>query len=56
MTNRIRFIVYLIIILIVGYHIIAFGVFQVRNQKANQMTFYSHYIDVVTFKKVIEFQ
>jgi hypothetical protein len=39
-----------------AYHSIAFGVWQWRNPKANTMTFYSHYMYVVTWKTLPEFQ
>ena len=38
------------------FHAVSFAIFQIRNPKANQMTFYTHYSDVVTFKKLVEFQ
>lgn len=45
-----------LIILASGYHSLAFMVWQWRNPKANEMTFYTHYVDVVTWKKLPEFQ
>ncbi len=42
--------------LCIGYHSIAFGVWQWRNPKANAMTFYSHYPDVMKFHKLEKFQ
>lgn len=38
------------------YHSLSFYVWQWRNPKANEMTFYTHYVDVVTWKKLPEFQ
>lgn len=42
--------------LIMGYNSLAFSVWQWRNPKANAMTLYSHYWDVVTWKKLAQFQ
>ena len=39
-----------------AYHSLSFGVWQFRNPKANAMTFYSHYLDVMTWRKLPEFQ
>ena len=47
---------YIAAIVVVGYHAISFGVWQWRNPKANAMTFYSHYADVMTWKKLPDFQ
>lgn len=49
-------VLYLLVILTLGYHSLAFGVWQFRNPKANAMTFYSHYLDVIQWRKLAEFQ
>lgn len=45
-----------IMIFITVAHAMMFAAWQWRNPKANQMTFYTHYVDMMTFKKVPEFQ
>lgn len=56
--NKYRFylLVYAVLIVISGYHAIAFIVWQYRNPKANGMTFYSRYMDVIAWHKLPEFQ
>lgn len=44
------------VIAMIGYHSLAFQVWQWRNPKTNSMTFYTRYLDVVTLKKLPEFQ
>lgn len=54
--QRVILLLYAIAMGTIGYHSLAFGVWQFRNPKANAMTFYSHYWDVMTWKKLPEFQ
>lgn len=44
------------LMLTLAYIVIAFYAWQARNPKANQMTFYTHFEDVVKFKKLEKFQ
>jgi len=46
----------LLLSLIVLYHAAAFMAWQYRNPKANQMTIYSHFRDVIAWRKLPEFQ
>jgi hypothetical protein len=41
---------------LVMFHAIAGTVWQINNPKANQMTFYTHYNDVIHFKILPQFQ
>lgn len=55
-TETAILLLYMAAITTIGYHSLSFGVWQYRNPKANAMTFYSHYLDVLTWKKLPEFQ
>lgn len=55
-VQRLVLLLYIAAILMVGYHSLSFGVWQFRNPKANAMTFYSHYLDVIAWNKLPEFQ
>ncbi len=55
MNTRKQIIIYSIIIPIIFYHVFSFWVWEWRNPKANSMTFYSHYVDMITFKKLPQF-
>lgn len=46
------------ILFVIGmlYFLIAAAVFQIRNPKANEMQIYVYFYEVVTFKKIEEFQ
>ena len=54
--KRIIVLCYMGAMTLIAYHSLAFGVWQIRNPKANSMTFYTHYVDVVTWKKLPDFQ
>lgn len=55
-VQRVVLLLYLVAMMALGYHSLSFGVWQYRNPKANAMTLYSHYGDVMTWKKLPEFQ
>ena len=55
-VQRVVLLLYVAAMTTLGYHSLSFGVWQYRNPKANAMTFYSHYMDVMTWKKLPEFQ
>jgi hypothetical protein len=46
----------ILIIVVLGYFAISWATFQVRNPTANRMVFYTHFLDVVGFKKLPQFQ
>lgn len=54
--QTVTLLLYIVVMGGLGYHSLSFGVWQLRNPKANAMTFYSHYWDVMTWKKLPEFQ
>lgn len=45
-----------ILVSIIGYIVAAFLIWQINNPKANQMTFYTHFVDMIELHELPEFQ
>lgn len=55
--NRLQTLVLSAIVLLgFGYSVIAWPVFQWRNPKANNMTYYSEFLNVLKFKRMEKYQ
>jgi hypothetical protein len=50
--NVFKNIMFILLIAILGYVVIAWTIFQVKHTSASQIRFYTHFIDVVTLNEV----
>ena len=49
-------ILYVVAVLLVGYLVASWMVFQYRNPKANEMSFYRDFIEVITWQQMGKYQ
>lgn len=56
MKDKISTAIMFVLTVIVAYHGVMFMIWQARNPKANQMTFYTHYSDMMHGRTLPQFQ